>query len=82
MITIGGEANSDLKDLWAFNLNSNTWFKPEIDFKDYYTPKRFHTISTINDHQVVSFGGCHSEYLHLNEMHIFELDSFLGDPNN
>lgn len=73
MVTIGGEANSDLKDLWAFDLEGKVWFKPEIDFTDYYTPKRFHTINTISETQIVSFGGCHSEYVHLNEMHIFDL---------
>jgi hypothetical protein len=30
----------------------------------------------------VSFGGCHSEYAHLNEMHIFDLTSFLDKPEN
>jgi len=73
MVTIGGEANSDLKDLWAFDLESAMWYNPDIDFKDYYTPKRFHTISAINESQIVSFGGCHSEYVHLNEMHLFDL---------
>lgn len=82
MVSIGGEANSDLKDFWAFDLNSNTWFKAEVDFKDYFTPKRFHTISTISDTQIVSFGGCHSEYVHMNEMHIFDLTQFFVDPSN
>lgn len=82
MVTIGGEANSDLKDLWAFDLDLAMWYNPDIDFKDYYTPKRFHTISTINESQIVSFGGCHSEYVHLNEMHLFDLSLFLMDPTN
>ncbi len=50
MVTIGGEANSDLKDFWAFDIESDQWHKPELDFKDYYTPKRFHTINALNDH--------------------------------
>ena len=32
MITIGGEANSDLKDLWAFDLDKKKWYKPDIDY--------------------------------------------------
>ena len=58
------------------------WYKPEIDFKDFYTAKRFHTINSINDSQVVSFGGCHSEYVHLNEMHVFDMSSFIANPDN
>lgn len=73
MVTIGGEANSDLKDFWAFDLDRKLWHKVEVEFKQYFTPKRFHTISTISDTQIVSFGGCHSEYVHMNEMHIFDL---------
>lgn len=82
MITVGGEANSDLRDFWAFNIDLNRWFKSEIEFKgnSYFTPKRFHTVNAINETQVVSFGGCHSEYIHMNEMHIFDLTAFLADP--
>jgi hypothetical protein len=50
MIVIGGEANSDLKDLWAFDLEEREWFQPEINHEDTYTPKRFHTVCAINDH--------------------------------
>ena len=49
MIVIGGEANSDLKDFWALDLEEKIWFKPEIDFDNYYTPKRFHTLCTLNE---------------------------------
>ena len=73
LVTIGGESTSDLKDFWAFDLEIKQWFKPEIDFRDYYTAKRFHTINPITENKIVSFGGCHSEYVHLNEMHIFDL---------
>lgn len=77
MITIGGEATSDLKDLWALDLEEKIWYKPEIAFLDYFTPKRFHTINAINETQIISFGGCHSEYVHMNEMHSFDLASFI-----
>lgn len=50
MIIVGGEANSDLKDFWALDLEENMWFKPDINFLEYYTPKRFHTVCTLNDH--------------------------------
>jgi len=31
---------------------------------------------------VISFGGCHSEYVHMNEMHLFDLSKFLLAPND
>ena len=71
MIVIGGEANSDLKDFWALDLDTLKWFQPDVEGFTNYTSKRFHTASTISDTQVVTFGGCHSEYVHMNEMHIF-----------
>lgn len=82
MVSIGGEAASDLKDFWALDLEERIWYKPEPDFKEYYTPKRFHTITTINETQVVCFGGCHSEYVHMNEMHIFDMKLFLQNPQD
>ena len=82
LVTIGGEANSDLKDFWALDLDEQQWYKPEIDFIDYYTPKRFHTICAINETQILSFGGCHSEYVHMNEMHMFDLSRFLEHPSD
>lgn len=36
----------------------------------------------LSETQVVTFGGCHSEYVHMNEMHIFELSKFFIDPSN
>ena len=50
MIIIGGESTSDLSDMWALNLNNNTWYQPEINFLQPYTGKRFHTVTAINDH--------------------------------
>jgi hypothetical protein len=82
MIVIGGEANSDLKDFWALDLDEMVWIKPEINFQDHYSAKRFHTACPINDSQVITFGGCHSEYVHMNEMHIFDLEEFLQAPLN
>ena len=82
MIVLGGESNSDLSDLWALDLDENVWFKPEINFKDPFTPKRFHSVSTLNDHSIVTFGGCHSEYVHMNEMHEFDLSDFLENPSS
>lgn len=82
MIVVGGEGLSDLADLWAFDLEQELWRMPEINFQDHFTPKRFHTLSSISDSEVVTFGGCYSEYVHLNEMHIFNLASFFEDPLN
>lgn len=81
MIVIGGESNSDLADLWALDLEQKMWYKPEINFKDPFTPKRFHTVSALNETQVITFGGCHSEYVHMNEMHVFDLADFFTNPS-
>ncbi len=45
--------------------------------------KRFHTASAVSNNRVVTFGGCHSEYVHLNEVNIFDLTNFVlnGDTN-
>ena len=81
MIVVGGESgSSDLNDFWALDLESKKWIQPDIDGKDSFIPKRFHTASTVNGTQVVTFGGCHSEYAHLNDLNIFELNHFLEDP--
>ncbi len=80
MVVIGGEATSDLKDFWALDLDLSVWRKPDIEFFEHYTPKRFHTASAVGDSKVATFGGCHSEYVHLNELHIFDLANFLENP--
>ena len=77
MVIIGGESNTDLNDLWALDLDSQTWIKPEVAGQDSFIPKRFHTANTINETQVITFGGCHSEYPHVNDLNIFALTSFL-----
>lgn len=80
MVVIGGEATADLKDFWAFDLDKEEWHNPEINYQDSYTPKRFHSANAISANQIVTFGGCHSEYVHLNEMHLFEMAQFLANP--
>jgi hypothetical protein len=82
MVIVGGEAMSDLRDIWTLNLDTMVWYKPEVEGFDSYTPKRFHTVSTITDTQIITFGGCHSEYVHMNELHVFELSQFFEDPSN
>ena len=82
MVIVGGEANSDLRDIWALNLDTLMWYKPEVQGFDNYTPKRFHTVSAITDTKIVTFGGCHSEYVHMNELHVFELSKFFEDPSD
>jgi N-acetylneuraminic acid mutarotase len=82
MVVIGGEATSDLRDFWALNLETNTWFKPDVEHFDNFTPKRFHSASVIGDSKVITFGGCHSEYIHMNEVHIFDMASFIENPTD
>ena len=42
-----------------------------------FKAKRFHTVSAISRNRVISFGGCHSEYVHLNDLNIFDLTDFV-----
>jgi hypothetical protein len=77
MVIIGGEGQNDLKDLWVLNLDTEIWEEPVIEWSSHYTAKRFHSASTISDTQVVTFGGCHSEYVHLNELHLFDMKNYL-----
>ena len=81
MIVSAGEANNtDLNDMWALDLELAYWFKLDIisrGAENQFISKRFHTISTLSQNRVVSFGGCHSEYVHLNEVNVFYLDCFI-----
>ena len=80
MIIVGGESISsgDLNDLWALDLNSMSWIKPDITGLEHFCHKRFHTANSIGT-KVVTFGGCHSEYVHLNDLNIFEMEDWLQD---
>jgi hypothetical protein len=81
MIIVGGESISsgDLNDFWALDLESKVWTKPEMEGQDLFCHKRFHTASAMGT-KVVTFGGCHSEYIHLNDLNIFEMARWLEDP--
>lgn len=83
MIVCGGEANnSDLNDVWALDLERLIWFKLELNRYPAsqttgFSSKRFHTVSTMSKNRIVSFGGCHSEYQHLNDVNVFDLGVFV-----
>ena len=37
----------------------------------------------MSKNRLVSFGGCHSEYVHLNDVNVFDLDAFIkSDGSN
>ena len=77
MVVSGGEANNtDLNDMWALDLENARWFKLDITGAQFMS-KRFHTVSTLSENRVVAFGGCHSEYIHLNDVNVFYLDDFV-----
>lgn len=80
MVVLGGETQSDLNDFWALDLESRTWHKPDVVGMNNFKPKRFHTAVTLNKTQVVTFGGCHSEYQYMNDLNIFEMKDFMQDP--
>ena len=78
MIVSAGEVNGqDSQDLWALNLETGFWYKVAIDSPSRFERKRFHTISAFSNNRIVSFGGCHDNYLHLNEVVIFYMDNFI-----
>jgi len=79
MIICGGEAAvlADLQDIWAFNLENQTWNALIFINQESFHAKRFHTASAVSRNRVITFGGCHSEYVHLNEVNIFDLTNFV-----
>lgn len=82
MVICGGESssNTDLNDFWALDLQNEVWYSPIVEGLDSFVPKRFHSANCIKQTQVVTFGGCHSEYVHLNDLNIFELKDFINNP--
>lgn len=85
MIVLGGEAAllADLQDVWALDLETTRWTQLTFTNMEAFHAKRFHTASAVSQNRVVSFGGCHSEYIHLNDVNIFDLSGFIskGDPH-
>lgn len=85
MIVLGGEAAllADLQDVWALDLETARWTQLTFTNMEAFHAKRFHTASAVSQNRVVSFGGCHSEYIHLNDVNIFDLSGFIskGDPH-
>ena len=82
MIVIGGESDSDLNDVWIFSFVEKIWIKPEVRGANLFRPKRFLSASTFEKrNSVVTFGGCHSEYVHLNDLNVFEFQEFIDNPN-
>jgi hypothetical protein len=80
MIVCGGEAAvvADLNDIWAFDLETKTWCSLLFVNTSSFHAKRFHTASSVSENRVVTFGGCHSEYVHLNDVNIFDLSEFVN----
>jgi hypothetical protein len=76
MIIIGGEADSDMNDLWSYSFLTNSWTQPVIEGGACFIPKRFHSANTIQETKILTFGGCHSEYMHLNDLNLFDLTDF------
>lgn len=78
MIVAGGESNNtDMQDLWALDLEAGRWTKLEISNQESFRSKRFLTVSAVSNNRIVTFGGCHSEYEHLNDLDMFDLTLFV-----
>ena len=78
MVVIGGEHNSDMQDIWALDVEEHRWHNLVIDNRDTFKAKRFHSANTISGSRIVTFGGCHSEYVHMNDVNIFDLSDFVN----
>jgi hypothetical protein len=81
MVVSAGEAAvlADLQDMWAFDLEQRIWHQLTWLNQESFHAKRFHTASAISKNRVLTFGGCHSEYVHMNEVNIFDLTPFIED---
>ena len=78
MVVSGGEANNtDMTDMWALDIELCKWHQFEISDVSCFQAKRFHSLSAMSDNRVVTFGGCHSEYVHLNDVNVFYLNDFV-----
>lgn len=77
MVISGGEANADMNDVWALNLHTKVWSQLEIEGVESFKPKRFHSASTISRNRFIAFGGCYGEYVHMNDVNLFDLDIFV-----
>jgi len=66
-----------MQDVWAFNLNSNVWVQVDQDGIESFKPKRFHSSSAISSNRMLTFGGCFAEYVHMNDLNIFDFDQFV-----
>ena len=71
----GGEALTDLDDLWLFNFETLEWLEVELD-KTNPKPagRRFHSSLLIKD-QMVIVGGCFARYRSLNDVWSINLSS-------
>lgn len=79
MIVIGGESNNtDMQDLWVLDLEIGKWYKMQIINQENFKSKRFLTASPIKGNRLVTFGGCHSEYEHMNDLDMFDLSDFIN----
>lgn len=78
MIVIGGESNNvDLEDVWALDLDNPKWTQFTITNRNAFYPKRFHSASSLTNNKVVTFGGCHQDYQHLNDVNVFDFTPFV-----
>ena len=78
MVVSGGEANNtDMTDMWALDIEECRWHQLEISDVSCFQAKRFHSLSAMSENRVVTFGGCHSEYVHLNDVNVFYLNDFV-----
>lgn len=78
MVVIGGESNNtDMQDLWVLDIEAGRWYQLSISNQESFKSKRFLSVSAISGNRIVTFGGCHSEYEHMNDCEIFDLTTFI-----
>jgi hypothetical protein len=50
----------------------------QITNQESFKSKRFLTASALSGNRLVTFGGCHSEYEHVNDLDMFDLSEFVA----
>lgn len=78
MVVIGGESNNtDMQDLWVLDVEDGRWYQLSISNQESFKSKRFLSVSAVSGNRIITFGGCHSEYEHVNDLDMFDLTAFI-----
>eukprot|EP01112_Ceratiomyxa_fruticulosa_P020771 TRINITY_DN716_c0_g1_i1.p1 TRINITY_DN716_c0_g1~~TRINITY_DN716_c0_g1_i1.p1 ORF type:complete len:417 (-),score=71.99 TRINITY_DN716_c0_g1_i1:200-1450(-) len=74
LLTFGGrDPQNRVKDLWAFNLETNKWKKIDSETSGAAPSARsFHSFTMLPHNKAIVFGGIDRSNKHLNDLHVLE----------